>query len=140
MPGCQVRAVPIEMACPWEPWMSFGLMGGAMQPQGHVQIILNLIDFDMGLQEAGDAARWEHVGGCEPTNDLDDPACEADMGVIEIEHGIPEATKRELERRGYTVKYIQANAGGYQAIMRDFDSGAYIAATEMRKDGVAGGY
>ena len=63
-----------------------------------------------------------------------------DMGVIEIEHGIPEATKRELERRGYTVKYIQANAGGYQAIMRDFDSGAYIAATEMRKDGVAGGY
>jgi len=140
MPGCQVRAVPIEMACPWEPWMSFGLMGGAMQPQGHVQIILNLIDFDMGLQEAGDAARWEHVGGCEPTNDLDDPACEADMGVIEIEHGIPEATKRELERRGYNVKYIQANAGGYQAIMRDFDSGAYIAATEMRKDGVAGGY
>ncbi|MEZ5945866.1 MAG: gamma-glutamyltransferase family protein [Hyphomonas sp.] len=140
MPGCQVRAVPIEMACPFEPWMSFGLMGGAMQPQGHVQVILNLVDYDMGLQEAGDAARWEHLGGCEPTDNLDDPACDADLGVIEIEGGIPEATKAELERRGYTVKYIQANAGGYQAIMRDFDSGAYIAATEMRKDGMANGY
>ncbi|MDT9136433.1 gamma-glutamyltransferase, partial [Escherichia coli] len=68
LPGCQVRATAPEMACPYEPWLSFGLMGGATQPQGHVQIITNLIDFGMGLQEAGDAARWEHDGGCEPTN------------------------------------------------------------------------
>jgi len=140
MPGCQVRAVPIEMACPFEPWLSFGLMGGAMQPQGHVQVILNLVGFDMGLQEAGDAARWEHVGGCEPTDALEDEACAADIGTIEIEGGIPEATKAELERRGHKVEYIRANAGGYQAIMRDFNSGAWIAATEMRKDGVADGY
>jgi gamma-glutamyltranspeptidase/glutathione hydrolase len=140
MPGCQVRATAPELACPFEPWLSFGLMGGGMQPQGHVQIILNLVDYDMGLQEAGDAARWEHLGGCEPTNALDGDPCEEDKGVIEIEGGIPEATKAELEARGHTVKYIRANAGGYQAIMRDFETGAWIAATEMRKDGNADGY
>ena len=140
MPGCQVRAIPIEMACPFEPWLSFGLMGGGMQPQGHVQVILNLVDFDMGLQEAGDAARWEHNGGCEPTNDLDDPACKADIGTVSLESGIPPETRIELERRGLNIDCCGANAGGYQAIMRDFNTGAWIAATEMRKDGVADGY
>tara|TARA_R110000764_G_scaffold41935_3_gene94340 strand:- start:370 stop:2286 length:1917 start_codon:yes stop_codon:yes gene_type:complete len=140
MPGCQVRAVPIAQACPFEPWLSFGLMGGGMQPQGHVQVILNLVDFDMGLQEAGDAARWEHTGGCEPTNTLNGDPCETDKGVVHLESGIPPATRAELERRGHTVECCSANAGGYQAIMRDFNSGAWIAATEMRKDGVADGY
>jgi gamma-glutamyltranspeptidase/glutathione hydrolase len=140
VPGCQVRAVPIEQACPFEPWLSFGLMGGGMQPQGHVQVILNLVDFDMGLQEAGDAARWEHVGGCEPTNTLNGDPCEADKGTVQLESGIPPATRAELERRGHTVECCKANAGGYQAIMRDFNTGAWIAASEMRKDGVADGY
>jgi gamma-glutamyltranspeptidase/glutathione hydrolase len=124
----------------YQPWLSFGLMGGGMQPQGHVQIILNLVDFDMGLQEAGDAARWEHRGGCEPTDALNGDECESDIGVIWLESGISEATRAELERRGHEVKCCQANGGGYQAIMRDFDSGAWIAATEMRKDGAADGY
>lgn len=140
MPGCQVRAQPIEQACPYEPWLSFGLMGGGMQPQGHVQVILNLVDFDMGLQEAGDAARWEHRGGCEPTDDLNGDACESDMGTIHLESGIPAETRAELERRGHVVECCRANGGGYQAIMRDFRSGAWIAATEMRKDGNADGY
>ena len=140
MPGCQVRSVPADEACPYEPWMSFGLMGGGMQPQGHVQVILNLVDFGMGLQEAGDAARWEHRGGCEPTNDYSGSGCESDMGTIHLESGIPEATRAELERRGYTVECCSANGGGYQAIARDFESGAWIAATEMRKDGDADGY
>ncbi len=140
MPGCQVRAQPIEQACPYEPWLSFGLMGGGMQPQGHVQVILNLVDFDMGLQEAGDAARWEHRGGCEPTDDLNGDACESDMGTIHLESGIPVETRAELERRGHVVECCSANGGGYQAIMRDFQSGAWIAATEMRKDGNADGY
>ena len=140
MPGCQVRAEPIEQACPYEPWLSFGLMGGGMQPQGHVQVILNLIDFDMGLQEAGDAARWEHRGGCEPTDGLNGDACETDMGTVHLESGIPVEARAELERRGHTVECCQANGGGYQAIMRDFESGAWIAATEMRKDGNADGY
>ena len=140
MPGCQVRAEPIEQACRFEPWLSFGLMGGGMQPQGHVQVILNLVDFDMGLQEAGDAARWEHVGGCEPTDDLNGDACETDMGVVHLESGIPPETRAELEARGHAVECCKANAGGYQAIMRDFETGAWIAATEMRKDGSADGY
>jgi len=140
MPGCQVRAEPIEQACPFEPWLSFGLMGGGMQPQGHVQVILNLVDYDMGLQEAGDAARWEHTGGCEPTDDLTGDACETDMGIVHLESGIPPETRAELEARGHTVDCCKANAGGYQAIMRDFDTGAWIAATEMRKDGSADGY
>ena len=140
MPGCQVRAAPIEVACPYEPWLSFGLMGGGMQPQGHVQIILNLIDFDMGLQEAGDAARWEHRGGCEPTDDLNGDECEADVGTVHLESGIPVESREELERRGHTVVCCNANGGGYQAIMRDFETGAWIAATEMRKDGSADGY
>jgi len=140
MPSCQVRAIAPELACPYEPWLSFGLMGGGMQPQGHVQIILNLVDFDMGLQEAGDAARWEHRGGCEPTDDLSGDDCETDIGVVRLESGIPPETRAELERRGHTVICCNANGGGYQAIMRDFDSGAWIAATEMRKDGAADGY
>lgn len=140
MPGCQVRAVPAEQACPYEPWLSFGLMGGGMQPQGHVQVILNLVDFDMGLQEAGDAARWEHRGGCEPTDGLNGDECEADMGTIHLESGIPVEARVELERRGHEVECCRANGGGYQAIMRDFESGAWIAATEMRKDGNADGY
>lgn len=140
MPGCQVRAVAPEVACPYEPWLSFGLMGGGMQPQGHVQVILNLVDFDMGLQEAGDAARWEHRGGCEPTDDLNGDACENDMGVIHLESGIPVEARVELERRGHAVECCRANGGGYQAIMRDFETGAWIAATEMRKDGNADGY
>lgn len=124
----------------YQPWMSFGLMGGGMQPQGHVQIILNLIDYDMGLQEAGDAARWEHTGGCEPTDDYAGDTCINDMGVVHLESGIPPETRAELEARGYTVECCSANGGGYQAIMKDFESGAWIAATEMRKDGAAGGF
>ena len=140
MPGCQTRSVAAEEACPYEPWLSFGLMGGGMQPQGHVQVILNLIDYDMGLQEAGDAARWEHRGGCEPTDGLNGDECETDMGTVHLESGIPVETRAELERRGHEVECCRANGGGYQAIMRDFESGAWIAATEMRKDGNADGY
>lgn len=139
-PNCAVRAEPFDQACPYQPWLTFGLMGGGMQPQGHVQVILNLIDHGMGLQEAGDAARWEHVGGCEPTDAADDRECREDIGVVRLESGIPPAARAELEARGHTVECCQANGGGYQAIMRDFRSGAWIAATEMRKDGAADGY
>lgn len=138
LPGCQVRATAPELACPYEPWLSFGLMGGATQPQGHVQIITNLIDFGMGLQEAGDAARWEHDGGCEPTNALGDD-CNTGTGKVLLERGFA-GIAAELEARGYEVACCEANYGGYQAIMRDFRSGAWIAATEMRKDGSADGY
>lgn len=138
LPGCQVRATAPELACPYQPWLSFGLMGGALQPQGHVQIITNLVDFGMGLQAAGDAARWEHDGGCEPTDALGTD-CDVGTGKVMLERGLADAAA-ELQARGYTVTCCEANYGGYQAIMRDFNSGAWIAATEMRKDGSADGY
>lgn len=139
IPAFAFRKNPAEPNGPYQPWLSFGLMGGGMQPQGHVQVILNLVDFGMGLQEAGDAARWEHLGGCEPTEALTSD-CAQDKGVIEVESGIPAAALKALEARGHRVKCCQSNHGGYQAIMRDFETGAWIAATEMRKDGAADGF
>lgn len=118
-----------------EPWLSFGVMGGAMQPQGHVQILINLIDYGMNLQEAGDAARIRHEGGREPTGVDNDP-----RGTLHVESGVSAATVVELERRGHVVKVGPGGFGGYQAIMRDPVTGVYSAATEMRKDGVALGY
>jgi gamma-glutamyltranspeptidase/glutathione hydrolase len=112
--------------------MSFGLMGGGMQPQGHVQIVVNLIDFGMNLQEAGDAARFLHDGGASP--DGGDPDS---YGVLYVEPGVGEETIKALEALGHRVR-VNSNGvmfGGYQAIMRDPDTGVYSGATEMRKDG-----
>ncbi len=117
------------------PWMSFGLMGGGMQPQGHVQIITNMIDFGMNVQEAGDAARWRHDGSTEPT---DAPA--DGVGVISVESGVSAAARQGLEARGHVVRDGNGGFGGYQAIWRDPKTGVYHAASEMRKDGAAGGY
>lgn len=139
IPAFAFRKDPAAPEGPYQPWLSFGLMGGGMQPQGHVQVILNLVDFGMGLQEAGDAPRWEHIGGCEPTDDLASD-CNTNKGIIEVEAGFPANALKAFEARGHTVKCCQSNHGGYQAIMRDFESGAWIAATEMRKDGAADGY
>lgn len=116
------------------PWLSFGLMGGDMQPQGHAQIIINLVDYGLDLQAAGDAARWRHGGSAEPTGE---PA--QGRGVVVLETGVPEAARAVLRARGHDVRGPDGSLGGYQAIMRN-PAGGYIAATEMRKDGVAGGY
>lgn len=121
------------------PWMSFGVMGGAMQPQGHAQIVINLIDFGMTLQQAGDAPRIHHDGSTEPVGV--ELKIMSDGGVLSLEPGFPEATFRELERRGHTIKPLATPYfGGYQAIMRDPKTGVYIGASESRKDGHAAGY
>ncbi|WP_395647095.1 gamma-glutamyltransferase family protein [Terricaulis sp.] len=117
-----------------QPWLAFGVMGGDMQPQGHVQIILNLIDYGMDLQAAGDAARYRFYGGVEPTGEQPDGA-----GFVAMENGIPADVRAELERRGHRIRPGDGNFGGYQAIMRH-PNGVYEAATEMRKDGAAAGY
>jgi gamma-glutamyltranspeptidase/glutathione hydrolase len=116
------------------PWLAFGLMGGDMQPQGHVQIIVNLIDYGLGLQEAGDAARYRFYGGIEPTGEQPDG-----NGFVVLENGVPANVRAELERRGHRLRPADGSLGGYQAIMRH-ENGIYEAATEMRKDGSAGGY
>jgi gamma-glutamyltranspeptidase/glutathione hydrolase len=118
-----------------QPWIAFGLMGGDVQPQGHVQIILNIVDYGMDLQAAGDAARWRHGDDQEPT---DEPA--QGKGKVFLETGVPSATREALRARGHDVRPGDGSFGGYQAIMRDAEQGVYVAATEMRKDGSADGY
>lgn len=121
-----------------KPLISYGVMGGAMQPQGHVQILVNMVDFGMNLQEAGDAARWQHLGSTEPTDGQD--AYLKNGGYIEVERGIPFETVRELQKRGHDVRYGLGGYGGYQAIMKDHANGVWIGASESRKDGQAAGY
>jgi len=118
-----------------KPLVAFGVMGGAMQPQGHVQIVTNLVDFDLNLQEAGDAARWQHEG----STDYDTPKMKMG-GWVNLESGIPWETVRELEARGHDIRSDRGGYGGYQAIMRDHERGVYIGASESRKDGQAAGY
>ncbi len=119
-----------------EPFMSFGVMGGAMQPQGHVQIISNVIDFGMNMQEAGDAARWRHTGSTQPTDDADDYL--RGDGTLNLESGVPYSVVRGLMMRGHDVQYDVGGYGGYQGIM--FKDGVYYGASESRKDGHAAGY
>lgn len=120
-----------------QPWISFGLMGGAMQPQGHVQIVMNLIDFGMNLQEAGDAPRIQHDGSTEPDGQ-NTPMTEG--GVVNLESGFAYPTIQALMRKGHVIEFADGPYGGYQAIMRDAQSGVYYGASESRKDGQAAGY
>ena len=120
-----------------EPWISFGLMGGAMQPQGHVQIVMNLVDFGMNLQEAGDAPRIHHDGSTDPAGQVVEMA---DGGVLNLESGFAYETLRELTKMGHRIETAVGPFGGYQAIARDPEHGVYIGASESRKDGNAAGY
>ena len=116
------------------PWLSFGVMGGDFQPQGHTQVVMNLIDFGMNLQEAGDAPRWDHTGGSAPTGE------DRGSGAVRIESGIPYKTIRGLMDRGHQVNYARGVYGGYQAILWDAENQTYHGASESRKDGQAAGY
>lgn len=128
--------IPAFVTKDGKPLMAFGLMGGDMQPQGHAQIIVNLLDLGMNLQEAGDAIRWHHTGSSEPTGTV-----MTDGGVLHIEDGLPADVLAELKRRGHVLEPEPVGAyGGYQAIWRDPVTGLYSGATEKRKDGCAQGY
>jgi gamma-glutamyltranspeptidase/glutathione hydrolase len=118
------------------PDMAFGVMGGDMQPQGHVQIVVNMVDFGMDLQEAGDAARFHHTDSSEPTGTV-----MSDGGVLHLESGVSAEIRRELMRRGHRISEITPVVfGGYQAIRLNPKTGVYAGATESRKDGMAAGY
>lgn len=128
--------IPAFLTRDGRPLMAFGLMGGDMQPQGHAQVIVNLVDFGMNLQEAGDAIRFHHTGSSEPTGTV-----MLDGGVLHIEDGLPDSVLAELRRRGHRIEPEAVGAyGGYQAIWRDPATGVYSGATEKRKDGCAAGY
>jgi gamma-glutamyltranspeptidase / glutathione hydrolase len=121
-----------------KPWLAFGVMGGDMQPQGHVQVLTNMIDFGMNLQEAGDAARWQHEGDNEPTGEKMSPG----GGYVEVESGVPYEAVRGLKMKGHDVRYDVGGYGGYQAIKVEDHAGqrVYVGASEGRKDGQAAGY
>lgn len=125
--------IPAFITKDGEPYVSFGLMGGAMQPQGHVQIVVNLIDFGMGLQEAGDAPRINHGGSSQPTGEEMTRG-----GYIQMESTFDYEIIRALMYKGHQIRYALGPYGGYQAIMRK--GGVYYGASESRKDGQAAGW
>lgn len=127
--------IPAFVTKEGKPWLSFGVMGGATQPQMHAQIIVNLIDFKMNLQEAGDAPRILHMGSTEPTGEV-----MTDGGYVSLESGFPVETRRELIKKGHVLRDGLGDFGGYQAIGFNAETGVYRGASESRKDGYAAGY
>ena len=116
-----------------QPYISFGVMGGATQPQAHAQVLINLIDFGYNLQEAGDAPRMVHSGSTQPTDEE-----MTSGGTLSLEKGFGEDIEQALKKMGHTIKYEKGIFGGYQAIM--LKDGVYFGASESRKDGQASGY
>jgi gamma-glutamyltranspeptidase / glutathione hydrolase len=127
--------IPGFMTKDGKPFLSFGVMGGAMQPQGHVQIVCNIVDFGMNIQEAGDAPRMQHLGSSEPTGEK-----MTDGGVLTIETGFAWETIRELMQKGHKIQYDHGGFGGYQAIKWDPVNKVFYGASESRKDGQAAGF
>jgi len=125
--------IPAFVTKDGKPYMSFGVMGGATQPQAHAQIIINMVDFGMNLQEAGDAPRIVHSGSSQPTDEI-----MLDGGSLSLEKGFGLKIEKELEKLGHKIKYEKGIFGGYQAIMLKED--VYYGASESRKDGQAAGY
>jgi len=127
--------IPAFITKDGKPFMSFGVMGGATQPQGHVQIVTNMIDFGMNTQEAGDAPRILHSGSSEPTGEQ-----MTDGGTVALEAGFSPEVIRNLMRRGHRIQPVTGSFGGYQGIRYDAERDIYFGASESRKDGMAAGY
>ena len=127
--------IPAFITKEGKPWVSFGLMGGAVQPQGHAQIVVNVVDFGMNLQEAGDAPRMRHRGSSQPTGSV-----MTNGGTLYLESGFAPETLRELSKKGHRIGFGVGMFGGYQAIGVDLENKVYTGASESRKDGQAAGY
>jgi len=127
--------IPAFVTKDGRPFLSFGVMGGATQPQGHVQILINIIDFQMNIQEAGDAPRMLHSGSSEPTGET-----MTDGGTVALESGFPASLAEQLRASGHVLKPARGEFGGYQGIRYDAGRDVYLGASESRKDGMAAGY
>jgi gamma-glutamyltranspeptidase/glutathione hydrolase len=127
--------IPAFVTKDGKPFLSFGVMGGAMQPQGHAQVLVNIIDFGMNIQEAGDAPRINHEGSSQPTGEI-----MTDGGTVQLESGFDYEVIRELEKKGHNVVFSVGPYGGYQGIKWDDKNKVYYGASESRKDGMAIGY
>jgi len=128
--------IPAMVTRDGRPWLSFGVMGGDMQPQGHAQVLVNLIDFKMNVQQAGDAARVQHAGSATPTG----TPMSADGGTVTVESGISDKTIDALRKLGHRASRARSGFGGYQAILIDWSHGTLHGGTDPRKDGAAVGY
>jgi gamma-glutamyltranspeptidase/glutathione hydrolase len=127
--------IPAMVTKDGKPVFSFGVMGGDMQPQGHVQVLLNIVEFGMNVQEAGDAARFYHTGSSEP-----DYGAMTDGGELHLESGVVPEVVRALMGKGHKIVGERGGFGGYQGIWMDHERGVLIGASESRKDGCAIGY
>jgi gamma-glutamyltranspeptidase/glutathione hydrolase len=127
--------IPAFITKDGKPFMSFGVMGGAMQPQGHAQIVVNMIDFGMNVQEAGDAPRIRHTGSSQPTGEQ-----MTNGGTVHLESGIDYEVIRELMKMGHRIDFSVGGYGGYQAVMYDEKNNVYVGGSESRKDGQSIGY
>ncbi|HVW00241.1 MAG TPA: gamma-glutamyltransferase [Planctomycetaceae bacterium] len=127
--------IPAFVTREGKPWFCFGVMGGDMQPQGHVQVLVNMIDFGMNVQAAGDAARLQHLGSATPTG----RPMEAGGGTVTVESGFSDATVQALKAKGHRV-VRGGGYGGYQGILIDAEHGTLHGGTDPRKDGCAIGY
>src|SRR5262249_44645168 len=128
--------IPAMVTKKGRPWFVFGVMGGDMQPQGQVQVLVNLIDFGMNVQEAGEAPRVEHVGSATPTG----KAAHKKGGQVKAERGIPPGVVFELTRRGHEATIMLRSPGGYQGILIDPKTNVLHGGSEYRYDGCAVGY
>ncbi|GIW91115.1 MAG: gamma-glutamyltranspeptidase [Pirellulaceae bacterium] len=128
--------IPAMVTKDGKPWFCFGVMGGDMQPQGQVQVLVNIIDFGMNVQAAGDAARVRHEGDATPRGDPPQG-----VGTVYVESGISDRVVEKLRSLGHRVVRQASSAyGGYQGILIDEQHGVLHGATESRKDGIAIGY
>ena len=127
--------IPAMVTRDGRPVFAFGVMGGSMQPQGHVQVLCNVLDFGMNIQEAGDAPRVRHMGSSQPTGEV-----MRDGGRVAYEAGVSPVVIRELIARGHRLVKAAGGFGGYQGIWWDHKNNCLIGASESRKDGCAMGY
>ena len=127
--------IPAMVTRNGKPVFSFGVMGGSMQPQGHVQVLLNILVFGMNIQEAGDAARFRHGGSSQP-----DSGVMRDGGTVFLESGVLKGVIRDLISFGHKISRTRGGYGGYQGIWIDWKKGVLIGGSESRKDGAAIGY
>ncbi len=127
--------IPAMVTKNGKPVFTFGVMGGSMQPQGHVQVLLNILVFGMNIQEAGDAARFRHGGSSQP-----DSGVMRDGGTVFLESGVLPEVIRDLISLGHRVSNTRGGYGGYQGIWIDWEKGVLFGGSESRKDGAAIGY
>lgn len=133
--------IPAFVMYKGQPWMAFSVMGGPFQPQGQLQILVDMIDFGENIQEASDAARWYHSGDTTPTG----IARAQGAGTVTLEPGFGAEVAAGLRERGYRVRLLKPGSyafgfGGFEGIRYHARQKTYWGGTEFRRDGEVIGY